>query len=61
MNELKLSRPALREACEAWKDGTLALGAWIAKYKPRFSTADYGALVAMVRAELKDDKDYSQE
>lgn len=62
MNELRLSRAALREACHAWQTGgTLALGAWLAHYKPRFSTHDYGELVAMVRVELGDDHDYSQD
>lgn len=62
MNDLKLSPAALREACHAWQiGGTLALGLWLARYKPHFTVADYGALVRLVRAELDDDTDYSKE
>ena len=59
---MTLNRTALREACEAWDHGgTLSLGLWLSRYKPRFSVADYGALVQLVRDELGDDTDYSKE
>jgi len=49
-------------ACDAWQSGgTLGLGLWLSKHKPRFSVHDYGELVAMVRAELNDNTDYSKE
>ena len=57
--DLNVSKRQLRAACAAWSSGgTLALGLWLSKHKPRFSTHDYGELVAMVRAELHDDTDY---
>lgn len=56
-----LSEAALAEACHAWQTGgTLALSLWLSRYKPRFTTADYGALVRLVRAELGDTTDYSK-
>ena len=59
---MDLSRAALREACHAWQvGGTLMLGLWLARYKPKFSVKDYSELVEMVRVALDDHKDYSQE
>ena len=61
-SKLALSETAIREACEAWDHGgSLSLGLWLSRYKPRFNVADYGALVALVRAEMDDDTDYSKE
>lgn len=60
--DISLTPRHLREACAAWRDGgTLALGAWLARYKPRFSTKDYSDLVQLVREELQDYTDYSKE
>ena len=60
-SNLQLSRRALQEACEAWeRGGTMSLGLWLSRFKPRFNAAEYGDLVAMVRAELDDDIDYSK-
>lgn len=57
---LTIGRAQLRAACAAWQSGgTLSLGRWIARYTPHFTVADYGELVALVRAELNDDTDYS--
>lgn len=62
IDKYSLSETAIREACEAWQHGgTLSLGLWLSKYKPRYTVQDYGALVRLVRAELDDDTDYSQE
>lgn len=62
MSELRLTRQQTKAAARAWQDGgTLALGHWLAHYKPRFSVQDYAALVALVRAELHDDTDYSRD
>ena len=62
IDPLHVSEVAIREACEAWQHGgTLSLGLWLSKYKPRFTVADYSALVKLVRAELDDDTDYSKE
>lgn len=59
---LTLGRRQLREAAQAWNiGGTLALGLWLSKHKPHFSTRDYGELVGMVRMELGDQTDYSKE
>lgn len=59
---LVIGRTQLREAARAWESGgTLSLGRWLSKHKPHFSTGDYGELVLLVRAELGDDKDYSEE
>jgi len=58
----RMPRRELREACHAWQSGgTLGLGLWLSKHKPRFTVHDYGDLVAMVRVELRDDTDYAQE
>jgi hypothetical protein len=62
INKFTLSETAIAEACHAWEiGGSLALGLWLSKYKPRFSVADYAALVRLVRLELDDQTDYSQE
>ena len=62
MSELRLLKHDRQSAARAWQTGgTLALGHWLAHYKPRFSTQDYAALVALVRAELGDTTDYSKE
>jgi hypothetical protein len=59
---IDLSKRQLREACAAWQSGgTLGLGLWLSKHTPRFTVAQYGDLVAMVRVELNDSRDYSQE
>jgi hypothetical protein len=49
-------------AAQAWqRGGTLGLGAWLAKTKPRFTVKDYAEAVRMAREELGDWTDYSQE
>ncbi len=59
---LIIGKRQLREACAAWQSGgTMALGLGLSKHKPRFGTNDYADLVEMVRAELKDERDYSKE
>jgi hypothetical protein len=61
-DELKVSKRQLKEACHAWESGgTLALGLWLSKHKPHFTVRDYGDLVELVRVELNDTVDYSQE
>lgn len=61
-DSLTIGRRQLREACAAWQSGgTLGLGLWLSKHKPRFGVNDYAELVAMVRAETGDDTDYSKE
>ena len=63
--DLKISRRQLAAACDAWGrtpdtgGGTLGLGLWLSKHKPRFTVADYAELLAIVRAETGDDTDYS--
>ena len=62
IDKYNVSEVAIREACEAWDHGgSLSLGLWLSRYKPRFNVADYGALVRLVRAEMGDDTDYSRE
>jgi len=64
-SDLKISQRQLHAACDVWGrtpttgGGTLGLGLWLSKHKPHFTVADYAELVAMVRAELGDDTDYS--
>jgi hypothetical protein len=61
-DDLKVSRRQLREACAAWQSGgTLGLGLWLSKHKAHFTTHDYSELVGLVRVELGDQTDYSQE
>lgn len=60
MGKLTIGKRQLRDACQAWQSGgTLGLGLWISKFKAHFTVADYGELIALVRAELGDDTDYS--
>lgn len=62
MSALTISRRQLLEACHAWQSGgTLGLGLWMSRFKPHFSVGDYSEIVALVRAELNDTTDYSQE
>lgn len=57
---LYLDQEALASAAHAWETGgTLALGAWSARHMPRFTVAEYGALVREVRDYLGDDTDYT--
>lgn len=59
-DELHLTRRQLEAACEAWQRG--ALGFWAPRAKLKdWGVKVYGELVALVRAELGDDTDYSQE
>lgn len=59
---LTIGKRQLAEACKAWQvGGCLGLGLWLSRHKEYHTVADYGDLVAMVRAELNDDTDYSQE
>lgn len=61
-NELTISRRQLHDACAAWQSGgTLGLGLWLSKHKAHFSTRDYAELVGLVRTELNDWTDYSEE
>lgn len=58
---LAVSKRQLRAACAAWESGgCLGLGLWLSRHKEYHTVADYGDLVAMVRAELGDETDYSK-
>lgn len=62
MSGLTIGKRQLRAACHAWQSGGSAgLGLWLSRHKARFSVQDYSELVAMVRAELADERDYSKE
>jgi hypothetical protein len=69
---MRLGPRDLKEACDAWGrtpttgSGYIGLSLWFLTYKARhgekgFTVAEYGALVQLVRLELGDDTDYSQE
>lgn len=59
---LVLPPAALRAAAHAWDiGGSMALGLWFSRYKPKFSVNDYAQLVQLVREELHDWTDYSHE
>lgn len=65
VNSLTLSRRQLHAACDAWGrtpttgGGTLGLGLWLSRHKDYHTVADYADLLAMVRAEMGDETDYS--
>ncbi len=61
INKYTISETAITEACHAWQiGGSLALGLWLSKFKPKFNTQDYAAIVGLVRVELSDTTDYSK-
>lgn len=63
MNVNSLGRRQLREAANAWQSGgCLGLGHWATKNRLEdWSPRTYGELVARVRAELNDDRDYQED
>lgn len=60
-SSIKLTPRQLHAACDTWlSGGSLGLGLWLSRHKPHFVARDYAELIARVRAELKDDTNYSQ-
>lgn len=57
-----LPTPLLWIACRAWQDGgSILLGLWAARHLTPWCARTYGELLARVRQELGDDRDYGQE
>lgn len=62
IDPLHMTDAEIASACHAWDSGgSLSLGLWLSRYKPHFSVNDYADLVQLVRDELGDSTDYSQE
>lgn len=62
IDPLHMTDAEITAACHAWESGgCLGLGLWLSRFKKHHSVGDYAALVQLVRDELGDDTDYSQE
>lgn len=58
---LRLTPNQLREACRAWEIGAPYFGAWAVRELKPLTVQRYSELIALVRRELNDTTDYSQE